>query len=172
MPLPTALLTILLAASAGVKDASACERVHKALENVVTTPAHVYTKETSSQRGTTETETIYLDGKVYFLAARSGRWTLSPTSARELVEAQRRSREHAMLSCKPAGEDRVGDRLAVVYTTSRSTAESKADSRLWIDKASGLLLRQEEDLSAGENNTVHRSVRYEYGNVAAPKLPD
>jgi len=166
---------ILLARFAGAsEEAGGCARVHKALENVVTTPAHVYTKETSSRRGTTETETIYLDGKVYVLA--NGRWTLSPTSAVELADSQRRSRRHATLACRPAGKEKVGDRLAVIYTTTRSTGDSKTDARLWIDKASGLLLKQEEDLSAvGENtnnNTVHRSTRYEYGNVTAPKVSD
>src|SRR5262245_3259334 len=79
-------------------DAGGCARVHKALENVVTTPAHVYTRETSARRGTTETETIYLDGRVYVLASRSGRWTLSPTSAVEMAETQRRNRKHATLA--------------------------------------------------------------------------
>jgi len=177
MPLEILLATLLAAStsSGAAADTTGCARVHRALENVVTTPAHVYTKETSSRRGTTETETIYLDGKVYVLASRTGRWTLSPTSTVELAESQRRSRKHATLACRSTGEEKVGDRLAVIYTTTRSTGDSKTDARLWIDKASGLLLKQEEDLSAvGEttNNTVHRSTRYEYGNVAAPKVSD
>jgi hypothetical protein len=172
MTLPI-LWAVLLAVSPASGEGTGCALVHKALENVVTTPAHAYTKETSSRRGTTETETIYLDGRVYVLA--NNRWTLSPTSAVELRDSQRQSRKHATLACKPDGEEKVGDRLAVIYATTRSTGDSKTDARLWIDKASGLLLKQEEDLSAvGENttNTVHRSTRYEYGNVSAPKVSE
>ncbi|HEY2797513.1 MAG TPA: hypothetical protein VGK26_06455 [Thermoanaerobaculia bacterium] len=154
------------------EDGGGCARVHKALENVFTTPAHVYTKETSSARGTTESETIYLDGKVYVLAKGGGRWTLSPVSAVEMVKTQRKSRQHAMLSCKLVGEQKLDDRPVLVYTSNRSTSDSRVESRLWIDKVSGLLLKQEEDMTAGSDNTVHRSMRFEYGNVAAPKLAD
>ena len=156
----------LLAADAG----GGCAKVQKALENVVTTPAHVYTKETSSQRGTTETETIYLDGKVYVLMNAGGRWTLSPVTAVQMAETLRKGRQHATLACTLVGEQKVGDRLTLVYATSQHTSDSQTASRLWIDKASGLLLKQEEDLT-GKNNTVHRLVRYEYGNISAPKLP-
>jgi hypothetical protein len=153
-------------------EAGGCARVHKALENVVTTPAHVYTKETSSARGTTVSETIYLDGKVYVLANAGGRWTLSPVSAVEMVKTQRQSRQHATLSCKLVREEKLEDRPVLVYSSSRSTSDSRVESSLWIDKASGLLLKQEEDMTDGVGNTVHRSVRYEYGNVTAPKLAD
>ena len=153
-------------------DAGGCARVHKALENVVTTPAHAYTKETSSRRGTTETETIYLDGRVYVLA--KGRWTLGPDSALQMLRTQRESRKHATLACKVVGEERVGDRAATVYATTRQAGDSAIESKLWIDEASGLLLRQEEDLTAAGNpdDTVHRSTRYEYGSVKAPKLAE
>jgi len=167
-----AVAAVAAGAAQPAADAGGCARVHKALENVVTTPAHAYTKETSSRRGTTETETIYLDGKVYVLA--KGRWTLSPDSALQMVQTQRESRKHATMACKVVGEEKVGDRATTVYATSRQTGDGKTESKLWIDEVSGLLLRQEEDLTAAGNpdNSVHRSTRYEYGNVKAPKLPD
>ena len=142
------------------------------LDDSRTTPAHVYTRETSSRRGTTVTETIYLDGKVYVLT--NARWTLSPDSAVDMVKAQRKSREHATLSCERVGAETLEDRATGVYTTLRSTSDSRVESKLWIDEASGLLLKQEEDLTAtgDASNVVHRSTRYEYGNVKAPKLPD
>jgi len=161
---------VIDATEAARADAGGCARVHKALENVVTTPAHAYTKETSSRRGATETEAIYLDGKVYVLM--KGRWTLSPDSALQMVETLRQSRKHATLACKVIGEETVGDRTATVYATTRQTGDSKNESKLWIDKVSGLLLKQEEILTAGADNTVHRSTRYEYGNVTAPKLAE
>lgn len=171
---PVALCAAILLSSPGqasaAEDSGGCARVHRALENVLTTPAHVYTKETSSMRGITESETIYLDGKVYVLT--KGRWTLSPVSAVQMRETQRQSRKHATLSCKLAGEQTLEDRPVVVYTSSQRTSDSRVESKLWIDKASGLLLKQEEDMTASDENTVHRSVRYDYGNVTAPKLPD
>jgi hypothetical protein len=168
--LAAGMLVSYSARARAAEDGGGCARVHKALENVVTTPAHAYTKETSTRRGTTETETIYLDGKVYVLT--NGRWTLSPVSAVQMVETQRQSRKHATLSCKLVGDQTLEDRPVVVYTSSRRTSDSRVESKLWIDKASGLLLKQEEDMTAGDENTVHRSVRFEYGNVTAPKVPD
>jgi outer membrane lipoprotein-sorting protein len=167
----SAVFCLLSAAALTAADAGGCATVQKALENVVTTPAHVYTTETSSQRGAAETETIYLDGKVYVLMNAGGRWTLSPVTAVQMADTMRKNRRHATLACKIVGEEKVGDRLTTVYTTSKRTSDSQTDSRVWIDKASGLLLKQEETLTAGKDNTVHRSVRYEYGNVSAPKIP-
>jgi hypothetical protein len=145
-----------------------CAKVQKALENVVTTPAHAYATETSSMRGTTETETIYLDGKVYVLA--NGRWTLSPVSSVEMARQLRRNRNNTGMTCSLVGEEKVGDRPTRVYTTSRRTGDSEIQGKLWIDQASGLLLKQEEDLAGEKDNTVRRSTRYEYGNVSAPKI--
>ena len=150
-------------------DAGGCARVYKALENVVTTPGHSYTTETSSQRGTTQSESISLDGKVYVFS--SNRWILSPVTSQEMKQQLRQSALHATLACRLIGEEQVEDRTATVYATTRQTGDSKNASRLWIDKASGLLLRQEEDLTSGDH-TVHRSTRYEYGNVKAPRLAD
>jgi hypothetical protein len=157
------------AASAASADATGCARVQKAFENVVTTPGHSYTTETSSQRGNKQTESIYLDGKVYVLS--NERWILSPLTSREMLDELRKSGKHATLACRAAGEETVEDRTAIVYTTTSQTGDSRTESRLWIDKVSGLLLRQEEDLTGG-GQTVHRSIRYEYGNVKAPKLAD
>lgn len=145
-----------------------CAKVQKALENVVTTPAHAYATETSSMRGTTETETIYLDGKVYVLA--NGRWTLSPVSSVEMARQLKRNRKNTGMTCSLVGEEKVGDRPTRVYTTSRRTGDSEIRGKLWIDQASGLLLKQEEDLAGEKDNTVRRSTRYEYGNVSAPKI--
>jgi hypothetical protein len=145
-----------------------CAKVHKALENVVTTPAHVYSTETSSLRGTTQTETIYLDGKVYVLV--NGRWTLNPVSSVEMAKQQRQSRKSDPMACRLVGEERVGDRSTKVYATSRRTGDSEVHGRLWIDEVSGLLLKQEDDMTGEKDNTVHRSYRFEYGNVSAPKI--
>jgi hypothetical protein len=173
-PLATVLVLVLASAGGAPKAADSpdagCARVLKALENVVTTPAHVYTTEQSSKRGETRTETIYLDGKVYVRTGQDGRWTLSPVTAGERIREQRRSRQHATIACTLVGKEKVADRAAAVYTTSRRTGDSEIRGKLWIDEASGLLLRQEEDLAGEKDNTVHRSSRYEYGNVAAPKI--
>jgi hypothetical protein len=164
-----AALGVLLAASAPAAEDDPCAKVRKALENVFTTPAHVYTKEASSLRGTTETEAIYLDGKAYLLM--HGRWTLNPESAVSMADRQRKRRKDAAMACKLVGEEKVDGRTTTVYLTSRRTSDSQADAKMWIDKASGLLLKQEEEMTAGPDNTVQRSSRYEYGNVRAPELP-
>ena len=150
-------------------DAGGCARVQKAFENVVTTPGHSYTTETSSQRGTKQTESISLDGKIYILS--NSRWIVSPVTARDMLNELRRSGKHATLACKMLGEEKVEDRTATVYATTSQTGDSQNASKLWIDKVSGLLLRQEQDLTGG-GQTVHLSIRYEYGNVKAPKLAD
>jgi hypothetical protein len=169
MGLAAALTLSMPAALALADEAGGCARVRKAFENVVTTPGHSYTTETSSQRGTKQTESISLDGKVYVLS--NSRWILSPVTAREMLDELRKSGKHATLACKVVGEEKVEDRTTTVYATTSQTGDGKNESKLWIDKVSGLLLRQEEDLTGG-GHAVHLSIRYEYGNVKAPKLAD
>ncbi len=43
------------------------------------------------------------------------------------------------------------------------------DTKTWISKTTGLMLRQDIDVDVGGSlGTSHRSSRYEYGNVRPP----
>ena len=55
---------------------------------------------------------------------------------------------------------------AAVYQTHNESEEMKADARTWV--ADGLVLRQEEDMDAGEGMKRHMSIRYDYTNVQPP----
>src|SRR5208282_839150 len=79
------LLLMMLAAAISAHAADSCQPVFDALTKVVTTPSHSYTTHagTSAHGGApTESETIYVDGKVYIRAR--GRWMQSPVTAAEV----------------------------------------------------------------------------------------
>ena len=68
--------------------------------------------------------------------------------------------------CRYLKDELVAGEMAAVYSLKN---KGKVDSQIWISKAKGLPLRQEDDvdLGAGKGKS-HNSTRYEYGNIKPP----
>jgi hypothetical protein len=65
----------------------------------------------------------------------------------------------------------VNGESAAVYSAHSESEHGKNDNQIWVSKGKGLILRQETDLdTGGANGKSHLAVRYQYGNVQAPKL--
>jgi hypothetical protein len=160
-----------LAANPGVD--SPCQAALDAGDKLFTTPYHAFMTESDNEvdRGKPPThESIFAGGVLYILA--DGKWNPSGMSKEVMMAMERRNRDNARnMSCHYVRDDSVSGETVALYDTHQETAHGKIDSRTWISKSRGLILRQEIDIDTGRpNGKTHMSARYEYDNVQAPKI--
>jgi hypothetical protein len=150
-----------------------CQLVLDANDKLLTTPFHMYMTQTNPviQNGKPiSTEMVFAGGARYILY--DGKWTASPMSTEDLKALEARNRANSKnTSCQFVRDESVNGESAALYSAHSESAHGKDDSQIWISKSKGLILRQETVLdTGGANGKSHLSVRYEYGNVQAPKL--
>jgi outer membrane lipoprotein-sorting protein len=72
------------------------------------------------------------------------------------------------MSCRAVGEESVGGSAATVYEAKGKTEIGNSESKMWIAKGSGLLLKDEETIRDGKETLIQRTAHYEYAGVHAP----
>jgi hypothetical protein len=136
-----------------------CRLVFDAASKAFDTPAHLYV--TTNIGGTAQTaEMIYAASAIYVKFG--GKWSLS-TTMQEMKELEQKNRQNSKATCRYLHDESVNGEMAAVYSVHSESPKGKVDSKIWISKAKGLPLRQEDDV-----DKVHNSMRYEYGNVKPP----
>lgn len=151
------------------KVPAGCQQLIDAERKMITTPHHVLTTEAPARAGepgrTSEgistTDAIYIQVR--------GAWKRSPwTPKQALAQMDTNLTTGTAFSCIRVGDESVAGATATVYTAHTENAGRKSDTRIWVAKGSGLVLRIEEDLDTGGGEKRHRSTRYDYANVQAP----
>ncbi|MGA2427782.1 MAG: hypothetical protein ABSH13_04705 [Candidatus Acidiferrum sp.] len=154
---------------------SVCQTIVDANDKLYTTSFHMYMTQTSPgiENGKPmKSEVVFVGGPRRYVWY-DGKWTDSPFSTADLKEMEERNLKNAKNeSCRYLRDEPVNGESAAVYTEHGESEHGKDDSQIWISKSKGLILRMETDLDTGggANGKSHLSVRYEYGNVQAPKL--
>ena len=163
-----ALLAIVSLSLTRASAADSCDAVFSALTKVATTPSHSYTTSTRANGGTpTEAETIFANGQKYIRAR--GKWMRIPVTSQEVVEQEKQKDEKGKSTCQILRSESVNGEAAVLYSVHREYEEVKEDGQIWVSRATGLLLRVEEDFeNHGNKVRDHRSTRFEYGNIRPP----
>jgi hypothetical protein len=148
----------------------ACRPVIEAEKKQIMTPHYTYLTEGQAKAGSKATthEVISTSDATYIMVR--GAWRRSPMGPRDALDLFQKNLSTAkVLSCQHAGDDVVGGVSAAVYIAHTENEDVKADTRTWIAKGTGLILRQEEDLDLGDpGDRRHMSMRYDYANVRAP----
>jgi hypothetical protein len=142
-------------------DAS-CDPVYDAGIKQMKTPHHVFTNRSAHGRTAASTnETIFAGGVIYVQLR--GQWQRSPIAAAEMLQhaQEKRDGDSSDETCRPLGDEAIDGTATVVYSLHN---DAGADSRLWVTKANGLLLRQTVTLPDGSSIDS----RYDYANVQAP----
>ncbi len=168
MPRWTLLLTgtacALIAFSAPASADASCDPVYDAGVSQTQTPHHVFSSRSAhGGKGASTNETIFVGGVVY--AQSQGQWQRSRMTGADMLQAaqEKRKDESSDETCRSLGEDAIDGEATAVYSLHN---DAGADSKLWISKATGSLLRQTISLPDG---SVIDS-RYEYKNVQAPTV--
>lgn len=152
-----------------------CELVADATAKNFTIPTHIYSTETASYTGgrPRNSETIYLNDKAYVQV--NGRWRVSPMSPKAMLEQLREARKEAkpdsrdISTCRFVRDEVINGEAASLYSEHTENEVGKSDSRAWISKSRGLVLKLEQDMDlGGAAGKSHRVSRYEYTNVQAP----
>jgi hypothetical protein len=157
LPLTLCLLSVAAPAAAQV-NSPACKVPVDAMTKVITID-HA----TSADMNGKTTRTITAGGVNYVEV--SGRWTKSAMGAEDsLKQVQENFRNATAYSCKQLADETVGSEAAGVYSVHEENQVTKADSKVWVSKKSGLPLKSEEDLAG----VGHIAVAYSYTGIKAP----
>jgi hypothetical protein len=154
---------------------SVCQTILDASNKLYSTSFHMYMTQTSPgiENGKpVNSELIFVGGPRRYVLY-DGKWTASPFSTEDLKELEERNLKNAKnQSCRYLRDESVNGECADLYTQHSKSENGKDDSQVWISKSKGLVLRTETDLDTGggTNGKNHLSLRFEYGNVQAPKL--
>jgi hypothetical protein len=151
------------------RAADACQPVLEAMTKIVTTSSHSYTTHTggSTNGKPVESETIYVNGKVYVRV--NGKWMNSPVTAADVLKQEKENRAKAKGTCQFIRNETVNGEPAMVYAMNQETEYGKEEAQMWISRATGLALREEQDVDRGvAEGKEHRSARFEYRNVKPP----
>ena len=148
--------------------ADACQPVFDAIQKLVTTPSHSYTTSTGSKGGPPRTaETIMVQGKKYMRA--NGRWMDAGVTTDEVLEQEKENEKNGKSSCQFVRSEPVNGGSASLYHMQRETDTFKEDSQIWISTATGVPLREEQDIDMGGSiGKLHNSAHFEYRNVQPP----
>ena len=148
---------------------AACRPLIDAERKTITTPHHVYSTEGSARPGqkARTSEGITAGGVIYIQV--SGKWKRSPWTLKQaLAQMDTNLTTATAYSCAHVGDESEAGTAAAVYTAHTENEGVKADARIWVAKATGLILRTEEDEDTGAGAKLHMSIRYDYTNVQTP----
>ena len=150
-----------------------CNVVLAALDKNLTVPYHMYMTQTGAAMPNGKpmnTEMVFAGGKRYVLY--DGKWIVSDISDDDMKAMQLKARQTAKnLSCHYVKDETVNGENAALFATHGESEHGKDDNQIWISKSKGLIVKQETDIDIGAGRPkTHMSVRYEYGNVQAPKM--
>ena len=164
---PTFAILLLAAIPLAAEDD--CKPVFDAFDKVMTVPVHIYSTISTGGKPTT-TESIYTSDGIF--SNHSGKWTPIPVKREEVAKQEEESRKKSVNTCRYLKDEEVNGEMAAVYSSKTASPEQKADGKVWISKNAGVPLRHESDLVTGADGATknHYSVRYEYKNVAPPKM--
>jgi hypothetical protein len=161
--LPLACIAcVLMNFAAPARADASCNAVYDAGIKQMKTPHHVFTSRSAHGRTAASTsETIFAGGVIY--VQMHSQWQRSPITAEAMLQHAKEKREgdSSDETCRPLGDEAVEGMAAAVYSLHN---DAGADSKLWVAKANGLLLRQIITLPDGSSIDN----RYDYANVQAP----
>ena len=152
----------LLPATALAQANGSCKPVFDAMLKETVTPHHAVTTRNGAPAG----ELISTADAMYVQI--KGGWNTSPLTPKRLqAQQQENIRNTKTALCTALPDDVVDGKAATVYAAHYEQQDLGAsDARVWIAKATGLPLRTDVTLQAGERTLV--STRFDYDHITAP----
>jgi hypothetical protein len=157
---------MLAASIAGVAVAQAppgpCQAVFDAMLKETMTPHHAVTVRSGAEAG----ESIATSDTMYVKVR--GVWKKSPmTMHAMLAQQQENIRGATVASCSVLSDDVVNGEAAAVWHAHYEQPDlGVSESKVWVSKATGLPLKTEVSVQAGEKTSVVTT--FDYGHITAP----
>jgi len=157
-----------LGASAQTVSA-ACKPLLDANTKEISTPHHAYSTEKNSGTAQATTGEMITTATGSFLLYK-GKWMKGLMTPQEnIAQMQENLRETKVYECKKLPDATVDGVATTVYSAHSENDMAKTDTQLWVDKSTGLILREEIDMYADEGGGKrHISMRFDYKNVQPP----
>jgi hypothetical protein len=160
------MLSVLVGAIAAPAFAQAangsCKPVFDAMLKETVTPHHVVT----TKDGAPQVEAIATADTTY-VKVKDG-WRKSPMTPKATLEQQQENiRDTTVASCTALPDEIVDGKPTAVYQAHYEQQDLGAsDAKVWIAKSTGLPVRTDVTLQAGEKVSV--VTRFDYDNIKAP----
>jgi hypothetical protein len=168
----SALLTLSfvampLAARAQTVSA-ACKPVLDAHTKEISTPRHSYLTQTDPGKSPTSLETITTATKAFMRL--NGKWAgggvNNPQDQIDLMHDNLRNTK--VYECQKLPDANIDGVATIVYFAHSDNGEIKTDTKLWVEKSTGLILREEIDMYSDPSARRHIVERSDYKNVQPP----
>jgi hypothetical protein len=157
------LLGCLGAAPRAVAQTTSCQPIFDAMLKEAETPHHVV----STRNGQPAGELISTKDTMFVKAHDA--WKKSPLTPQDYLKQQRENIKSVSTStCQQLPDEAVDGAAAAVYNASYDMkGMGRTEAKIWIAKATGLPVRTDESMRAGEHvSEVHR---FDYVNISPPK---
>ena len=145
-----------------------CNALRDASEKAAATPSHQFITETAQFRDgghPASSEIITTSDHRYIRV--DGIWKSRVYDAKKEGDRRKKMSASGESVCKYERDELVDNQAAAVY--SEHTDELSA--LLWVSKSTGLPLKSEIDIDAGGTlGKSHRTIRFDYANIAVPSV--
>jgi hypothetical protein len=149
---------------------AACKPLIDANTKEISSRHHAYQTETDPSNGAKAmtSETIYTGTQSFLLY--KGKWMKSGMTPQDnIAQMQENLRNAKVYECRKLPDASVDGVATTVYSAHSENDMAKTDTQLWVDKSTGLILREETDIYADEGGGKrHISMKFDYANVQSP----
>lgn len=157
-------LSVLISAMAtpALAQSGSCKPVFDAMLKETTTPHHVVTTKDGAPAG----EAIATADETFVKV--KGAWRRSPiTPQQTLAQQQENIRDTTVQTCTPLPDEVVDGTPAKVYHAHYEQKDlGISEAKVWIAKATGLPVRTDVSIQAGEKTSI--STKFDYTDIKAP----
>jgi hypothetical protein len=163
------VMSSLGAAPANAEDA-VCKVVFAAMTKLATTPSHTFlTSTTGAQKSTVRLSESVNTGTTRYIQV-NGKWMASPLTTKAMLAQEEENRRNSKeLHCSYLRDEVIAGESTAVYASHSKSEFGVSDARVWISKRTGLLLKEEIDLSSDDQQDVtHYASRFVYDGIRAP----
>lgn len=167
----SALLSLSLAAMPLAVHAqnvsAACKPVLDAHTKEMSTPRHMYLTQTDPGKSPTSLENITTATKVFMQL--DGKWVGGANNPQDQIDRMHDNlRNTKVYECQKLPDASIDGVATIVYSAHSDNGEIKTDTKLWVEKSTGLILREEIDMYSDPSARRHVVERYDYKNVQPP----
>ncbi|HMI57651.1 MAG TPA: hypothetical protein VK511_06370 [Gemmatimonadaceae bacterium] len=149
---------------------AACKPLLDANTKEISTPHHAYSTERSSPTAAQATTGEMITTATESFLLYKGKWMKGLMTPQEnIAQMQENLRNTKVYECKKLPDASLDGVVTTVYSAHSENDMAKTDTQLWVDKSTGLILREEIDMYADEGGGKrHISMRFDYKNVQPP----
>jgi hypothetical protein len=146
---------------------AACKPVLDAHTKEISTPHHLNLTQTDPGKSPTTLETITTATKTFMML--DGKWVGGESHPQdEIAQMQENLRNTKVYQCRELPDASIDGVATIVYFAHSENDIMKTDTKLWVEKSTGLIIHEEIDMYNDPSVRRHVVERFDYKNVQPP----